>query len=185
MRKNFGQQTWFYPMPVLIVCAYDKNGKANAMNAAWGGIYDYKKVMICLDEGHKTTKNIKSTKAFTISFADIKHIKECDYLGIVSGNEVPNKLEKAGFTIEKSSFVNAPIIKELPMTLECKLIKFDDNGNIIADIVNVSADKKILDDKGNIDSAKLQPISYDSISHKYLEIGKVVGTAFEDGKSIK
>lgn len=185
MRKNFGQQTWFYPMPVLIVCAYDKNGKANAMNAAWGGIYDYKKVMICLDESHKTTKNIKSTNAFTISFADIKHIKECDYLGIVSGNEVPNKLEKAGFTIEKSSFVNAPIIKELPMTLECKLIKFDDNGNIIADIVNVSADEKILDDKGNIDSAKLQPISYDSISHKYLEVGKVVGRAFEDGKSIK
>lgn len=185
MRKNFGQQTWFYPMPVLIICAYDENEKPNAMNAAWGGIYDFNKVMICLDENHKTTKNIKIKKAFTISFADIHHIKECDYLGIVSGNEVSNKLEKVGFTTEKSTFVDAPIIKELPMTLECKLVKFDDNGNIIADIINISADEIILDGKGNIDSAKLRPISYDSVNHKYLEVGKVVGTAFNDGKYIK
>ena len=95
MRKNFGQQTWFYPMPVLIVAAYDEKGNANAMNAAWGSVYDYKKVMICLDESHKTTQNIKVKKAFTISFADAKHVKECDYLGIVSGNEVPKKIEKA------------------------------------------------------------------------------------------
>ncbi|MBQ3834055.1 MAG: flavin oxidoreductase, partial [Elusimicrobia bacterium] len=81
MRKNFGQKTWLYPMPVLIVAAYDENGNANAMNAAWGGIYDTNKIMICLDESHKTTKNIKQTKAFTVSIADIAHVKECDYLG--------------------------------------------------------------------------------------------------------
>ena len=149
------------------------------------GFIDYKKVMICLDESHKTTKNIKLKKEFTISFADIDHIKECDYLGIVSGNEVSNKLEKAGFTTEKSSFVDAPIIKELPMTLECRLIKFDDNGNIIADIINISADEKILDNKGNIDSTKIKFISYDSVNHKYLEVSKIVGTAFSDGNSIK
>ena len=185
MRKNFGQQTWFYPMPVLIICAYDDKGQANALNAAWGGIYDYKKVIICLDESHKTTKNIKLKKEFTISFADVDHIKECDYLGIVSGNEVSNKLEKGGFTTEKSSFVDAPIIKELPMALECKLIKFDDNGNIIADIINISADEKILDNKGNIDSTKIKFISYDGVNHKYLEVSKIVGTAFSDGNSIK
>ena len=185
MRKNFGQQTWLYPMPVLIVAAYDENGNANAMNAAWGGIYDTKKVMICLDESHKTTQNIKIKKALTISVADANHVKECDYLGIVSGNEVANKIEKAGFTVEKSSFVDAPVIKELPMTLECKLIKFDDNGNIIADIVNVSADETILNDKGKIDPLKLQPISYDSVGHKYLKVSEVVGNAFEDGKTIK
>ena len=141
MRKNFGQQTWFYLMPVLIIAAYDENGNANAMNAAWGGIYDSKKVIICLDESHKTTKNIKIKKAFTISFATVKYVKECDYLGIVSGNEIVNKIEKAGFSITKSSFVDAPIINELPMTLECNLIKFDDNGNIIGEIVNVIAEE--------------------------------------------
>jgi len=185
MRKNFGQQTWFYPMPVLIVAAYDENGNANAMNAAWGGIYDYKKVIICLDESHKTTKNIKIKKAFTISFATAKYVKECDYLGIASGNKVPNKIQKAGFTVEKSSFVDAPIINELPMTLECNLIKFDDNGNIIGEIVNVSAKEDILNDKGQIDPLKLQPICYDSVGHKYLKINEIAGNAFEDGKKIK
>ena len=184
MRKNFGQKTWLYPMPVLIVAAYDENGNANAMNAAWGGIYDTNKIMICLDESHKTTKNIKQTKAFTVSIADIAHVKECDYLGLASGNKVPNKLKKAGFNIEKSSFVNAPIIKELPMTLECSLIKFDDNGNIIADIVNVSADEKVLAANGNIDPEKLQAISYDSVNHNYLKISGIAGKAFSDGKVI-
>jgi flavin reductase (DIM6/NTAB) family NADH-FMN oxidoreductase RutF len=141
--------------------------------------------MICLDESHKTTKNIKIKKAFTISFADVKHVKECDYLGIASGNEVKNKIEKAGFTVTKSSFVDAPIINELPMTLECNLIKFDDNGNIIADIVNVSAKEEILNEQGKIDPLKLQPISYDSVGHKYLKVNEVVGNAFEDGKKIK
>lgn len=185
MRKNFGQQTWFYPMPVLIVAAYDEKNNANAMNAAWGGIYDSNKVIVCLDESHKTTKNIKIKKAFTISFADAKHVKECDYLGIASGNNVPNKIEKAGFSITKSSFVDAPVINELPMTLECNLIKFDDNGNIIGEIVNVSAKEEILNDKGQIDPLKLQPISYDSVGHKYLKISEIAGTAFSDGKEIK
>ncbi|WP_413853617.1 flavin reductase family protein [Candidatus Ruminimicrobium bovinum] len=185
MRKNFGQQTWFYPMPVLIVAAYDEHNKANAMNAAWGGIYDYKKVIICLDESHKTTKNIKIKKAFTISFADVKHVKECDYLGIVSGNDISDKIEKAGFSITKSSFVDAPVINELPMTLECNLLKFDDNGNIIGEIVNVSAKEEILNDKGQIDPLKLQPISYDGVGHKYLKISEIAGTAFSDGKAIK
>lgn len=184
MRKNFGQQTWFYPMPVLIVAAYDEKGNANAMNAAWGGIYDYKKIMLCLDESHKTTQNIKSTKAFTVSFADAEHVKECDYLGIASGNKVADKLTKAGFTIEKSNFVNAPIIKELPMCLECNLIKFDDNGNIIAEIINVSADEKILDEKGTIEPEKLQAISYDGIKHNYLKVSGIVGKAFSDGKEL-
>ena len=185
MRKNFGKQTWFYPMPVLIVAAYDEKGNANAMNAAWGGIYDEKKVIVCLDESHKTTKNIKIKKAFTISFATAKYVKECDYLGIASGNTVANKIEKAGFSVTKSSFVDAPIINELPMTLECNLIKFDDNGNIIGEIVNVSAKEEILNDKGQIDPLKLQPLSYDSVGHKYLKITEIAGTAFSDGKAIK
>ena len=122
MRKNFGSKTWMYPLPVLIIASYDENGHADAMNAAWGGIYDYNKVMLCLSEGHKTTKNIKKKKAFTISFATAEQMAACDYVGIVSGNDTKDKMEKAGFTTVKSEFVDAPIILELPMTLECKLI---------------------------------------------------------------
>ena len=135
MRKNFGSKTWMYPLPVLIIASYDENGHADAMNAAWGGIYDYNKVMLCLSEGHKTTKNIKKKKAFTISFATAEQMAACDYVGIVSGNDTKDKMEKAGFTTVKSEFVDAPIILELPMTLECKLIKFNEDGNIIGEIV--------------------------------------------------
>ena len=95
MRKNFGQNTWFYPLPVLIVDSYDENGKADAMNAAWGGIYDRNHVILCLSAGHKTTQNIKAKAAFTVSFADAAHVVEADYVGLVSENDVPDKLERA------------------------------------------------------------------------------------------
>ena len=185
MRKNFGAKTWLYPMPVLIVASYDEGGVPNAMNAAWGGIYDTGLVMVCLADEHKTTKNIKATGAFTVSFGTSDTVVPCDYLGVVSGNDVPDKLEKAGFHTIKSEFVNAPIIKELPMTLECKLVKFNEDGICIGEIVNVSADESILDSKGRISTEMLNPIAYDSVSHSYYELGYVVGTAFRDGRKIE
>ena len=126
MRKDFGKKTWMYPLPVLIVGTYDENGNADAMNAAWGGIYDTDTVVLCLSADHKTTKNIMAKGAFTVSFADEAHTAACDYLGIVSGNDVPDKLSRAGFTAAKSGHVDAPIINELPMTLECRLVKFNE-----------------------------------------------------------
>ena len=117
MRKNFGKDNAVYPMPVFIVAAYDKDGNANCMNAAWGGIYDTNQVMVCISEGHKTTKNILESKAFTVNIADAKHVVEADYVGIASGNKEPEKMAKAGFTTTKSDFVNAPIINELPMSV--------------------------------------------------------------------
>jgi len=114
MRKNFGAKTWLYPMPVLIVGTYDEQGKPNAMNAAWGGIYDTNQVMVCLADDHKTTDNIKKTGAFTVSFATAKAVAPCDYVGIVSANDEPDKFAKAGFHATKSDHVNAPIIDELP-----------------------------------------------------------------------
>ncbi|GLI19357.1 flavin oxidoreductase [Tepidanaerobacter syntrophicus] len=185
MRKNFGPKTWFYPLPVLIIATYDENGNANAMNAAWGGIYDTNRVILSLSEDHKTTKNIKTKKAFTISFGDVAHIAACDYVGLVSGNDTPDKLKKAGFTTEKSSFVDAPIIRELPMTLECRLLKVNEDGNIIGEIVNISADENILDKDGLIDVAKLKPISFDPVHNDYLVVGEKVGNAFEDGNALK
>lgn len=185
MRQNFGKKSWLYPMPVLIVAAYDRNGVPNVMNAAWGGIYTDDMIGICLSEGHKTTKNIRETGAFTVSMATASCIVSCDYVGIVSGNKEPDKFVKAGFTAEKSEFVNAPVIAELPMTLECELVSYDEESNhLVGRIVNVSADENILTG-GKIDVEKLRPVTYDPVNNRYIELGAVAGKAFSCGKELK
>lgn len=172
-------------MPVLIVAAYDADGKPNAMNAAWGGIFTDDHIGICLSEGHKTTKNILASRAFTVSMATVEHLSACDYVGIVSGNNEPDKLLKAGFTPLRAERVNAPIIEELPLTLECELVSYDKESNhLVGRIVNVSAAERILTD-GKIDYRKLRPVTYDPINHHYIELGAVVGNAFSDGRKLK
>ena len=173
-------------MPVFIVAAYDNEGKPNAMNAAWGGIYTDNMIGICLSEDHKTTQNILATRAFTVSMATAEQVTACDYVGIVSGNKEPDKFLKAGFHATKSEFVNAPIIDELPMTLECELVSYDtETCFMVGKIVNISADEKILNENGKIDLSKLRPITYDPCNHDYIELGAKVGNAFSDGKSLK
>ncbi len=184
MRKNFGAKTWLYPMPVLIIGTYDEKGIPNAMNAAWGGIYDTNQVMVCLSDDHKTTENIKRMGAFTVSFATASTVISCDYVGIVSANDVPHKFSRAGFHATRSDYVNAPIIDELPMTVECRLRGFNEDGICIGDIVNVSVDESILDESGKVDAKKLDPIIYDSVTHAYWKLGERVGRAFLDGKKI-
>ena len=183
MRKNFGAKPYLYPMPVLIIGTYDENGVPNAMNAAWGGICGYKEIIIDLSE-HKTTKNIRLNEAFTVSVADAAHALEADYVGIVSGNDVPDKLEKIGLHTTKSEFVNAPIIDELPITLECKLIKFTEEG-VVGEIMNVSVDEKVLDENGSVDPMKLEAISFDPFNNAYLKVAEKVGNAFYDGNKLK
>ena len=186
MRKNFGVKTWLYPMPVFIVAAYDENGNPNAMNAAWGGVYTDDMIGICLSEEHKTTQNILATRAFTVSMATVDKVAECDYVGIVSGNKVPDKFARVGFTATKSEFVNAPIIDQLPMTLECELVSYDtETCHMVGKIVNVSADERILTPDGKIDVSLLHPIIYDTVNKDYLTIGPKVGKAFADGKKLK
>ena len=173
-------------MPVLMVAAYDEEGKPNVMNAAWGGIHTDDMVGICLSEGHKTTQNILKTGAFTVSMATADQVVACDYVGLVSGNKEPDKFAKAGFHAVKSEFVNAPVIAELPMTLECELVSYDKETNhMVGRIVNVSAEEDILDENGMISPAKLRPIVYDSCNHDYLVLGETVGKAFSDGKQLK
>ena len=172
-------------MPVLIVGSYDENKNPNAMNAAWGGMYDTDMIMVCLSHDHKTTENIKKSGAFTVSFATSSTVIPSDYVGIVSANDVPDKFARAGFHATPSELVNAPVIDELPMTLECKLIKFNEDGICIGEIVNVSADEKILDEKGKVDAKKLDPIVYDSVTNDYWSLGEKVGRAFLDGKKLK
>ena len=174
-----------YPMPVLIIASYGPDGTPDAMNAAWGGIHDTNQIGICLSPEHKTVKNILDRKAFSVSMADAAHVAACDYVGIVSGNKEPAKVQKAGFTVTKSEIVDAPVINELPMALECKLVSYDENsGYMVADIVNVCADESVLTD-GKIDPSKLNPITYDPVNHTYIKLGEVVGHAFQDGKSLK
>ena len=186
MRKNFGKKTWLYPMPVLIVGTYDKNGVPNAMNAAWGGIYDTDLVMVCLADDHKTTANINETGAFTISFATESTVVPCDYVGIVSANDQPDKFFRAGFHATPSEFVNAPLIDELPMALECELISYDpETCRLVGKIVNVSADESVLGENGRVDPAKLRPITFDPMNHTYIALGETVGQAFKDGAKLK
>ena len=185
MKINFGTQTFMYPMPVLIIASYGSDGTPDAMNAAWGGIHDTNQIGICLSPEHKTVKNILDRKAFSVSMADAAHVAACDYVGIVSGNSVSNKVEKAGFTSSKSNFVDAPVINELKMVLECELISYDEKTEqLIGNIINVAADDSVLTN-GNIDPEKLKPITYDPVNKSYIQLGKIVGKAFFDGKKIK
>lgn len=186
MRKNFGAKPLLYPQPVFIIASYDENGVPNAMNAAWGGISEEKEISICVSEDHKTTKNILARKAFTVSMADEDHVTECDYVGVVSGNKVPDKLERAGFHTVKSEFVDAPIIEELPMAVECRLISYDaETCRLVGEIVNVCADERVLGENGKVDPAKLKPITFDPMNHAYLALGEKVGNAFSDGLQMK
>lgn len=185
MRKSFGAKPLCYPQPVFIIAAYDENGAACAMNAAWGGISDDAEISMCLSPSHRTVKNILETGAFTVSMATEKFTAECDYLGVASGNKVPDKLEKCGFHTEKAGSVNAPVIAELPMTIECRLKSYDpESCRMVGEIVDVTADESILTG-GNIDPQKLRPIIFDSANRDYLAIGAKVGNAFEDGMKIK
>lgn len=183
MRKNFGKKGYLYPQLVLILGTYDENGVPNAMNAAWGGVYDTNEVFVSLSS-HATTKNFEKTGAFTLSFGVKEQVVSCDYVGVVSANRVPNKVEVAGWHATKGEHVNAPIFAELPLCLECKVKSWKD-GNLVGEVVNVSADESILDVEGNIDTEKLHAIIYDPINHTYKEVKGVVGHAFSDGLKLK
>jgi len=185
MRQNFGSKPMLYPMPVLIIGTYDEEGHPNAMNAAWGGISEENEITICIDSGHKTAANLQKTGAFTVSMATADQEAACDYVGIVSGNKEPDKFQKAGFHALQSKFVNAPLIEELPMALECRVKSYDlDTCRLVGEIVNVCADDCILTD-GKIDVRKLRPITFDPVNHSYLSLGDTVGRAFFDGTKLK
>lgn len=186
MRKNFGSKAMLYPMPVLIIGTYDENGKADAMNAAWGGISEADEISICVDDGHKTAENAVKSGAFTVSVADKENVVAADYVGIVSGKDVPDKIEKTGWHVTKSEFVNAPLFDQLPMALECKMKSYDkETCRLVGEIVNVCADERILNADGKIDLEKFSPITYDCVHHTYRVLGDVVGKAFSDGKKLK
>ena len=172
--------------PLFIIAAYDENGLPNAMNAAWGGISEMNEISICISEGHKTTANILKRKAFTVSMAEAGQIIACDYVGIVSGNKVPDKFARAGFHATRSEFVDAPLIDELSVAVECKLKDYNPETCILrGEIVNVSVDERVLDQNGKVDASKVIPVIFDPFNNDYLKVGEKVGNAFSDGKALK
>ena len=185
MRKDLGVRPCVYPEPVLILAAYGEDGVPCAMNAAWGGIHEENELFICLDPCHKTTENILLKKEFTVSLGTEDFVAACDYVGIVSGKDVPDKVEKAGFTVTRSDKVDAPIINELPMAIECRMKSYDSaRCELIAEIVNISVDESVLNEKGLVDPMKMRPIIYDGLNKDYYGYGRVVGKAFGEGKKL-
>lgn len=184
MRKNFGAKSWCYPQPVFIIGTYDENSVPNVMNAAWGGISEVNEITICIDNTHKTADNLKVSGAFTVSIGTEDFVTACDFVGLISGKKEPNKFARAGFTVIKSENVNAPIIAELPMCLECKIKSYDEETCMLkGEIVNISADESILTD-GKIDVAKLKPITFDPVNYQYWNFGKIVAKAYGEGKKL-
>ncbi|MBR6348836.1 MAG: flavin reductase, partial [Spirochaetales bacterium] len=163
---------------------WNEDGTANAMNAAWGGVSNDHEFTLCLSANHKTVRNLQRTGAFTISMGDAAHVAACDYVGLASGNRDADKLSKAGFTVSKSEFVNAPVINELAVCVECNVISYDEKTCVlVGDIVNVSVSESAMTD-GKVDIRKVRPIVFDPFNADYLEIGEKVGKAFSDGKSL-
>ena len=187
MRKDLGVFPALFPMPVLMVAAYDEDGKVCVMNAAWGQICAEDKVALFIDEDHKTTKNIRHSKAFTVSLADIPHMAEADFFGIATGNKMPDKFERTGFHQSRSAKVNAPVIEEFPVAMECELLEIIDTENlhcVIGKIVNVSVDEKVLNEKGKVDPTKLNAFAFDQFQHGYYAVGEKVGQAWNAGAGL-
>lgn len=184
MSKNFGAKPYLFPQPVMMIGTYDADGNADVMNAAWGGIVGGNELILDLGS-HKTTENIALTGAFTVAPAVKDQVVACDYVGIVSAKNEPEKMKKSGLTTRKSQFVNAPVINELPLTLECRLIKIIDGSKYLGEIVNVVAEESILDKNGEIDLEKYKPITYAPAGYGYYALGEKVGNAFSEGKKLK
>jgi len=185
MKKNLGVKNWIFPMPVLMIGTYNADGTPNMMNAAWGGITLEDQITICIDDTHKTWENIAARKAFTVAFGTVDTVKACDYLGIVSGNKVPDKVAKSGLTAVKSTFVDAPVMAELPMVLECELVSMNkENCNVVGRILNCAVEESALTD-GKPDVAKMKPLCFDACQHVYRLMGEEVAKAFSCGKALK
>ncbi len=187
MKKNLGAMPALYPMPVLMVAAYDGGGTVNVMNAAWGTICDMDKIALIIDEEHKTVQNIRATGAFTVALADRDHMAEADFFGIATGNKMPDKFAKSGMSATRSAFVNAPVINEFPLTMECELAEVVETEHlhaVVGKIVNVVAEEAVLDEKGKVDASKLNAVIFDQFRSGYYVSGEQVGRAWNAGKDL-
>ncbi len=187
MRKKLKITEGIFPMPVLMIATYNEDGSVNVMNAAWGTMQERDTVVLNLTESHKTVKNIKARGAFTVSIADSAHVTEADYFGVASGNKVADKLEKTGLTASRAETVDAPVINEFPLCLECRFIEYQTNEygcGVIGKVVNVTADESVMPD-GKLDMSLVNAIAFDPYTHGYYKVSERVGEAFQDGLKLK
>ena len=187
MKKDLGVIPAVYPMPVLMVAAYDENEKVNVMNVAWGQICDEDKIILFIGEGKKTWLNIQASKAFTVALADKAHMDVADFFGIASGNKINDKFERTGYHAVKSDKVHAPIIEEFPLVMECELLEFlhsDYVDGIVGKIVNVKAEESVLNEKGKVEPEKLNAILFDQFRNGYYVVGEKVGRAWNAGAAL-
>lgn len=184
MKKNLADRPALFPMPVLMVATYDESNTVNVMNAAWGMISDMDKITLFLDEGHKTTANIRAMRAFTVSLADQAHMAEADFFGIATGNKMPDKFARTGLHATKSAHVNAPIIEEFPVVMECALLEIIETEHtfaIVGQIMNAQAEESVLDAKGNVEPSKLNALMFNQFQKAYYSIGVQIGKAWNAG----
>ena len=187
MRKQLNITEGIFPMPVLMVATYNEDGSVNVMNAAWGTMQERGTVALNLTESHKTVQNIKARGAFTVSIADAAHVVEADYFGVTSGNKIPDKLGKAGLTASRAEKVDAPVINEFPLCLECQFIEYQSNDygcGVIGKVINVTADERVMPD-GKLDMSLVNAIAFDPYTHGYYRVAERVGEAFKDGLKLK
>lgn len=186
MKKDLGIVQAVFPMPVLMIATYDENGKVDVMNAAWGQIAAPDKIALFIGERHKTTKNLRKTKAFTVALADEAHMKEADFFGIASGNDMEDKFERSGLHAVKSAHVNAPVIEEFPVVMECELEDIVDSSihAVVGKIINVAADEDVLSDNGKVDPAKINAILFDNYQNDYYKVGEKAGQAWNAGAGL-
>ena len=187
MRTKLNITEGIFPMPVLMVAAYNEDGSVNVMNAAWGTMQERDTVALCLGESHKTVRNIKARGAFTVSIADAAHVTEADYLGVETGNRVSDKFARTGLTASKAETVDAPVINEFPICMECKFIEYQDDEygcGVIGKVLNVTADERVMKD-GKIDMSLVNAIAFDPYTHGYYKVTERVGEAFRDGLKLK
>ncbi len=184
MKKDLGVKPYLFPMPVLMIATYGNDNSVDVMNMAWGGICAENMVSLNIDEEHKTSENIKNNGSFTLSIADIPHIAEADFFGIASGNKMTDKFERSGLTAIKSQKINAPIIEEFPLTLECRVVEAKQEVygfHVIGEIVGVLADESVLDENGNVNPSLLNAFVFDQFQNGYYAIGEKVGQAWNAG----
>ena len=182
MKKRLEGNLIFAPLPVLMIGTYDENGVPNLMNAAWGGQCGRNEICISLSS-HKTTDNLAVNPEFTVAFATLDTMKASDYFGLESGRKA-DKISKAGFHAVRSEKVNAPVFEEYPLTLECRVLSFE-NGLLFGEVVGMVADENVIDENGKVDLAEVRPISFDPAKNKYRLVGEIVGNAFADGAAFK
>ena len=187
MLKDLGVKPYTFPMPVLMIATYNEDGSVDVMNMAWGGVCAENMVALNIDEDHKTAENIKRTGAFTLSIADVPHIEAADFFGIATGNKMKDKFERSGLHAVKSARVDAPVVEEFPLTLECKVAECQHTAygfRVLGEILNVLADEKVLDEKGKVVPAKLNAFVFDQFQNGYYAIGEKVGQAWHTGAGL-